>query len=390
MELFTIALITHQQRHHLERCLKYIFRQDYQAVELIICDDNSCDFYVDEVEAYIQKHKSRRIRSVIVHKQTDYSGKAACCQTALSLSHGIYMMFLSADQELYGRKALSKIAGYFGQAEGSILVTRSLSFWENGVQEGGSCPSDAELEWLEKADPDWLFVQFGTHPLEPEVCAAPVCFRRELLERIGFDTAYPDIPFWPLWLKLCAAGEKIAVMDEVTVHRCIYQVEEDLGYIAFGMKDRHVMDCIRMLREYVLPQLGKMEHASSMDRMRCRHTAAVLGAGMDERKWYAWKFRKKLLWKIKKAPVLCMNCFYRMRTGNFYIDTQKEIRLLVLFSILFSLNLPLGPDGAYSYLWALAACGIFAVLAAKTALRFCSSTVKIVLDKRAGRRKKQS
>ena len=387
MELFTVAVITYQQRHHLERCLKQIFCQDYKAIELIVCDDNSCDFYEDEVEAYIGMRKTRQIRSVTIQKQPSCTGKAGCLKTALSLAHGTYVLFLEPVHELCSKEVLSKLAACFRSKQCSVLVSRSLPCLEDGRCAGNICPSDAEFWQLRDATPDWLFVQYAAHPKEPSVCSATVCFRKDLLDKAGFDTDYPSIPFWMLWLKICAAQDTekvtVAVLDEITVHTCIYQAEDDLGYLSFGMKDRYYLDSIRLLREYALPE---MKRFSATDRARCRHAAAVLQIKMEERKWYTWRFKKRLLWKIKKMPVLCMGRLYRMRTGNFYIDTQKELKMLLIFSFLYYLHIPLSPEGNLDAFWALLAAVSFAVLALKTAVKFCTGTGKAVLDKRADRR----
>lgn len=390
MELFTVAVITFQQRHHLARCLKQIFCQDYQAVELIICDDNSCDFYEDEVEAYVHAHKTRQIRSVTIRKQRSYTGKAGCLKTALSLVHGTYVLFLEPEHELCSKKVLSKLAGCFRRERCSVLVSRSVPCLEDGGCSGAVCPPDAEFWQLKDAAPDWLFVQYATHPREPSVCGAPVCFRKGLLDRTGFDAGYPSIPFWMLWLRICADKETskktIAVLDEITVHTCIYQKEDDLGYLSFGMKDRYYKDSIRLLREYALPM---MKEFSAADQVRCRHAAAVLQMKMDERKWYTWRFPKRLFWKIKKMPVLCMGRLYRMRTGNVYSNTQKELRLLLVFSLLYYLRIPVSAQGRLDTFWALLAVLAFAVLAVKTTVKFCAGAGKTVLDKRADNKQKK-
>ena len=75
-----------------------------------------------------------------------------------------------------------------------------------------------------------------------------------------------------------------------------------------------------------------------------------------------------------------------MRTGNFYIDTQKELKMLLIFSFLYYLHIPLSPEGNLDAFWALLAAVSFAVLALKTAVKFCTGTGKAVLDKRADKR----
>lgn len=67
--LFSIIVLTYMQRHLLEECLDSVFIQSYPNIELVICDDCSADFDVDEVKQYIEKNKSKNIRSFVVYKQ---------------------------------------------------------------------------------------------------------------------------------------------------------------------------------------------------------------------------------------------------------------------------------------------------------------------------------
>ena len=83
--LFSIAIVTFQQRHLLEDCLYSIFKQTYSNIELIICDDESCDFNVTDVNNFIRKHKRENIKNVIVYKQKSNVGTTANCQKAFEL-----------------------------------------------------------------------------------------------------------------------------------------------------------------------------------------------------------------------------------------------------------------------------------------------------------------
>lgn len=379
MELFTVVLLTYQQRHHLEQCLKHIFLQDYEAVELIICDNNSCDFSVEEVKAYIAKKKPKQIVSVQVYQQADYKGEAENCRTALELAHGGYVTFLKPDEEFADKKALSKTAAYFLQTNANVIVSKIQKISEDGKQKWEIRPFDEELRRFEKASVDFLFREFGTHSFEPYVCEAPVFFRTEYLKQIGFDPAYASIPFWTLWLKMCEMQEKAVLFDQVTMHKRMYVVEDDMAYMAYGMKERHYEDCIRLLQDYVYPRLAKF---SGMDRLRCRHAVEVIKIRMDDRKWYTWKFWKKCFWKIRKMPTLLLGHLYRIRNGNYEIHVHNEKKFLVIFSLLFYLDISIFPDRDSDVLWAAGAAAAFALLAVKQIFRLCIGAGRAVLDKK--------
>jgi len=379
MELFTIAVLTYQQRHHLEQCLENIWKQDYDAVELVICDDNSCDFSVDEVEAYVNRHKTDRIVSVSVYQQPYYAGEAKNFQTALEMAHGSYIKFLKPDEELADEKSLTKAAECFLRTGANVIVSGQQRISEDGKEKWEICPSKDEFQKLAKATPDWLFIEFGTHPYEPFVSRAAVYFRKQYLEKSGFDAEYTSIPYWRLWLEICGAQEKPALMDEVTVYKRIYVVGDDLGYMSYGMKDRHYKDCMHLLRDYVYPRLGNYTYK---DRMRCRHAVEVIKIMMDERKWYTWKFKKRLLWKIRKSPTIFLGWLYRVRTGNFNINTYNEKKYLVLFSLLYFLKVSAFPDRPSDLLWASLAAAAFAILAVKEILKLCIAVARAVLNKR--------
>lgn len=379
MELFTVVLLIYQQRHYLKQFLKQVFLQDYGAIELIICDNNSCDFSVEEVEAYVAQNKPEQIVSVRIYQQTDYKGEAENCRSALELAHGGYIIFLKPDEELADKKTLSKTAAYFAQTNANVLLSKKQKISEDGKQKWEIRPFDHEWSRFEKASADRLFREFGTHSSEPFVCESSVFFRTAYLKQTGFDPAYASIPFWALWLKLFEAQEKAVLFDRVTIQKRMYVIEDDMAYMAYGMQERHYEDCIRLLEDYVYPRLTKF---SGMDRLRCRHAVSVIKIRMDDRKWYTWKFRKKFVRKIRWMPVLLFGCLYRIRNGNYEIHVHNEKKFLAVFSLLFYLDISIFPDKNSEALWAAGAAVAFALLACKQILRLCIGIGRAVLDKK--------
>ncbi len=379
MELFTVAVLTYQQRHRLERCLEHIFLQDYPFIELIVCDDNSCDFNVEEVEAYINRRKTKNIVSVTVYQQPYYSGETKNCQTVCSIAHGTYLKFLKADEEFADQTALTKAAACLERTGANAIVSFQRHITEEGTQTGEIIPLDIDFRKLQTASPNWLFIEFATHPWEPFLCYLPAYFKRQYLETIGFDTAYESIPFWALWLKIFESGEKPVILEEVTIQKRMYRVEDDLGYLSFWMKERYYRDCIRLLEEYAYPKLCAY---TSMDRIRCRHAVEVIRIKIDSRKWYTWKFRKRLCWKIHKLPTLFFAWLYRLRTGGITFEIHKEKKMFCLFAGLFYLQNSLFPNRAADKLWAVGALAALALLLVKEAMKLCVYIGREILNRR--------
>lgn len=89
-KLFSIAIVSYNQRDLIEDCIDSILEQTYENIELIVCDDCSYDFNIEEVKAYIEKNKKQNISNVIVYKQKKNVGTSANCQKAMELANGDY------------------------------------------------------------------------------------------------------------------------------------------------------------------------------------------------------------------------------------------------------------------------------------------------------------
>ena len=164
--LFSIIVLTYMQRHLLEECLDSVFIQSYPNIELIICDDCSADFDVEEVKQYIEKNKSKNIRRFVVYKQQKNIGTVHNAQQGIELSSGSYFKLHAGDDMLFEKKTIEKVSDYFRDPNIKILAGRSIACQHDGTMTEHYYPSYEAVSEMMKADAKKQFDLIGTQSWE--------------------------------------------------------------------------------------------------------------------------------------------------------------------------------------------------------------------------------
>lgn len=379
--LFTVAVVTFQQRHLLEDCLKSILEQDYPQIELIICDDNSCDFSSDEIRDYLLKHKKENIKRITVFKQETNVGTSMNCQKALTLATGEYIKFQAGDDMLKEKNVLSSMVSFFKKESANVLITKAQACSEDGTLLDAVYPPDGYFNKAMKSNPHQLFALIGTQPWGAFVCAPAVFFKKEYLcELGGFDPNYKFTEDWPLWLKICERNESLTYIDKITTIYRMGGISNDLSYVNAGLGERHYLECIQLLRDYVLPRLREY---SVFDRIRCWYSIESIKVRIvKEKRWNAWRLHEKFLWKCGKIPFFLCTILYQFRNRSLYFSFDFEKKYLLLMAVLFYLNVPLYPGGPDRNLWSVALVAGMLFMAIKYLISVLVRRTKVFLDYR--------
>ena len=140
--LFSIAIVSFNQRNLIEECIDSILMQTYSNIELIVCDDNSCDFDAQSIKDYIDGHKNENITNVIIYKQKRNVGTSANCQKAFDLSNGQFFKLQAADDMLKDEHVLENVLKYFRINSTNVLIGRAQACTHNGVLTSDICGGD--------------------------------------------------------------------------------------------------------------------------------------------------------------------------------------------------------------------------------------------------------
>ena len=351
--LFSIAIVTFQQRHLLEDCLYSIFKQTYPNIELIICDDESCDFNVADVNNFIRKHKSENIKNVIVYKQKRNVGTTANCQKAYELANGEFFKLQAGDDMLMDKRVLEKIAKYFETSSVNIIATIAQACTHDGRLVPDFYPPIPNFVKAREATPKQLFKYIGTEPWGAYVCAPAVFWRKGFLsETGGFDLSYKFTEDWPMWLRICQQDIPIKYIDEVTTIYRYGGISNDQSESNKTLGRAHYNECIRLLKEIAMPQFTK--EGSWFPRIRCWHSIKSIEARIvKEMEWDNFGLWEKLSWKLQSFPFLMCSEIFHVRNTGINMPIRPSLFCSLICMIFFYFNIGLYPTWPAKYIWSV-------------------------------------
>ena len=336
--LFSVVIVTYVQNHLLETSIDSVIKQDYENIELIICDNGSCDFDEKTVKTYIEKHRRDNIKRVVVRKQTKTVSKAENYQSALELTHGEYVGFLTGKLQLADADTLTKMGKLFTSESSNLIVTRMIGVTPEGNYTDRIFPVSAKIKGMQSATPEELFELIGTHPYGTYIRMGAAFWKRKYLLSIGgFSTEYSESADWYLWLKICELGHRIDCTELVTIKYLYDTRANDVDYVRLGLNNAKYQERIMLLEQIVRPKLkGKLA------KLRLDYLIQSINARIvKERNWFYMSLGEKTIWRIRNIKLLLLSKLYKVRNVHRAIDFYQISRIMAIISICMLLKVPL-------------------------------------------------
>lgn len=223
--LFSVAVMLFEHGSTWKACVDSILSQTYGRIELIVCDDSSCDFCEEEVRIYIERNKNERIEHFAIIEESTHVGPTLSRKVALNHCTGELINFLPGDCRLANEHVLEDAAEFLTDDEKRMVVAA----WGQAVSPEGEeidrrLPENWAARVLEDGDISKQVELVVNRPIDTFIFAPAVFWKREMLEKIGgFDERFESLPEWPLYLKTLQQGTKIDFLNQVAV---IYRYAE--------------------------------------------------------------------------------------------------------------------------------------------------------------------
>lgn len=215
--LVSIIILIYKNQDHLYSAIDSVFIQNYSTMELLISDDCSGNFSIEEVARYVNAKKpDSRFKKIDILVMSENLGTVRHANYIASLTNGKYIRFLGADDEFNNPSVISDSVSFMEDTK--ALVSTSLTSIIDPQSPGvvRVSPSPHAVRMINSLPPQELFGQLVIYG---NVIGAPgTIFHRDFFTaRGGFDETYRLTEDYPSWLKLLREGIRIPCMQSITV-----------------------------------------------------------------------------------------------------------------------------------------------------------------------------
>lgn len=260
--LVTVVVLVYQNMNMLEATIRGVVCQDYDNIELIVSDDGSEEFVVEEVFQQVEQLcKGNQSIHVDVRKNKENLGIVKHINKVFSEAKGEIIIPSSCGDVLYAPDTIHKIVNHFKQHE-ELLVTAKRMCYVHNSSETKIMPTLEQCQLLEEGGSE-LIDALCKGNFIPGACTY---YSQKLFKKYGyFDERMFLIEDYPMYLRLLFRGEKIGFLDCVTVKY------ESSGVSAQGKKSNLFMKDMDMIYQTVIIPNRKYIDRKTFRLLECRH-----------------------------------------------------------------------------------------------------------------------
>lgn len=211
--LVSIVIITYNSSEYVLETLESAKLQTYQNIELIVSDDCSTDNTVAICREWLEKNKSRFIRTELITVEEN-TGIPANCNRGYKKAQGEFIKGIAGDDILLPNcveDLVNAIGDDFiitGICQCFHLDKDGKKVWDN------ERPSSDKYSFFDANSE----VQYKRLLTESFNFSPGVLLRKELFEKTGFyDERYRYIEDLPFWLKCTSLGIRITLLQKKVV-----------------------------------------------------------------------------------------------------------------------------------------------------------------------------
>lgn len=215
--LISVILLCYRNYRFIFDCINSVLCQDYPNIEMIISNDNSDDFDVDELTEFFKDYQTKypNIKNIIINKNPKNTGTTKHVNSMVKRSSGKYFKLLAVDDLFLEKTALSQYVDYLDKS-GAYFVTTRVAMYDEELKRFANYYPSYELFCILKSGDN--LAQFRQIVAEPTIAAPGVCFARKYIDDFGyFNESYRIADDWPAWINYSQKGNIIHTLDDILV-----------------------------------------------------------------------------------------------------------------------------------------------------------------------------
>ena len=211
--LVTSLVLVYKRYDHLFNAISSIMNQDYPNIEIIVSDDGSGDFPLEDVKIFIEENKKDNVKNVIINVNEKNMGTVKHVNKTIKMSSGEYFIGVPGDDEFFNTTIIRSIVDEFIKTDALIITTR-----RNMCSDGHDIvvPNNKQFTLITKSEPKGLFkLMSGINLLS----SGSTYYSRKLFDEFGyFDEEYVLLDDYPKYLSLLRNEVKIHAFDIIAIN----------------------------------------------------------------------------------------------------------------------------------------------------------------------------
>lgn len=211
--LVSVFMPTYNHENFIADAIESVIEQDYDNLEIVICDDASTDRTAQIIRECAGKYP-KEIKAIFNEKNL---GITSTCNVTLKHCTGKYIAFSSGD-DLFLPGKIRKQVDVMENDESVLLsyhdielfhstTNKTICYWNHGPGSTPAMSGNARMVAKEIVSKDTTFM-----------AAQSVMVRREAVPDVGYEERIPMASDWFMWIKILAAaggGKNVVYLPEV-------------------------------------------------------------------------------------------------------------------------------------------------------------------------------
>lgn len=211
-DLISVIVLTYNNLDYIKDTINSIVCQDYPNIEVIIGDDNSKDFDLQEIRRDLNKIKGN-IKNLIIYSNDENIGTVKNLNKAIKLANGKIIIPLAGDDQFLKNNIISKIVSFFEISNCDICTAKRMVIDRNG-NEIGIFPKKDDICFLKK-DINKLLKRLVRGNF---IFGSCTYYKKNIFDKYGyFDEDFVLLEDYPYYLRLLCNNVKINFLNEITI-----------------------------------------------------------------------------------------------------------------------------------------------------------------------------
>lgn len=300
--LVSVIVPTYRHFENLYQTLGTVVTQSYPNIELIISDDASESFPAEDIRAWLADNAGNDIR-VCIRQNRENLGTVANANLAAKEAKGELIKLLPPGDGFSSDDSLLRLVSAAEKTDARVLTSCSLVCKERFENVCYRYPLIKYDRLLTRGTAARLY---SVLLYENILCAVGAIYKRAFFEEGGFDEKYRYLDDWPTWLFLLRRGERIGLLNEVTVYYMLGGISTECGtaYNSELLKD----DMIRCIENEVLPYMDRIPRYKRKlmlyryyrlrqpEQLRAHPVLLIVGCGLRIKEYLVEHLLKLLIW----------------------------------------------------------------------------------------------